>query len=326
MVMRAVICRQFGDPSTLKVEHAAPPAMREGCVRIRIEAAGVNFADTLIVQGRYQVKPDFPFIPGLEVAGTVVEVGAGVERFKPGDRVMAIPGLGGLAEEVVCPAQVVYAIDERISWADAACFPIVYGTAYGSLVWRARLEPEETVLVLGAAGGMGSAAVQVARAAGAQVIAAVGGREKARKAEAYGAHHVIDYTVEDTRQQIKLLTNGRGVDVVVDPVGGAMFDTALRCAGWEGRIVSLGFASGTIPQAPVNILLVKNVTLIGFFWGEYRQRYPERVREAYRDMLGWWRDDKIRPDVSRTFDLDDAGAALGMLSQRRTTGKIAVVT
>jgi NADPH2:quinone reductase len=325
--MRAVICRQFGDPSTaLKVEHAAPPEMREGCVRIQVEAAGVNFADTLMVQGRYQVKPEFPFIPGLEVAGTVIEVGRGVEQFKPGDRVMAIPGLGGLAEEVVCPTQVVYAIDERVSWADAACFPIVYGTAYGSLVWRARLEPEETVLVLGAAGGMGSAAVQVARAAGAQVIAAVGSREKARKAEAYGAHHVIDYSVEDTRQQIKLLTNGRGVDVVVDPVGGAMFDTALRCAGWEGRIVSLGFASGTIPQAPVNILLVKNVTLIGFFWGEYRQRYPERVREAYRDMLGWWRDDKIRPDVSRTFDLDEAGAALGLLSQRRTTGKIAVVT
>jgi len=325
--MRAVICRQFGDPSTaLKVEQAAPPEMREGCVRIRIEAAGVNFADSLMVQGRYQVKPEFPFIPGLEVAGTVIEVGKGVEQFKPGDRVMAIPGLGGLAEEVVCPAQVVYAIDDCISWADAACFPIVYGTAYGSLLWRARVEPDETVLVLGAAGGMGSAAVQVARAAGAQVIAAVGGREKARKAEAYGAHHVIDYSVEDTHQQIKLLTNGRGVDVVVDPVGGAMFDTALRCAGWEGRIVSLGFASGTIPQAPVNILLVKNVTLIGFFWGEYRQRYPERVREAYRDMLGWWRDDKIRPDVSRTFDLDDAGAALGLLSQRRTTGKIAVVT
>jgi NADPH2:quinone reductase len=324
--MRAVICRQFGDPSTLKVEQAAPPEMREGCVRIRIEAAGVNFADTLIVQGRYQVKPNFPFIPGLEVAGTVIEAGPGVTQFAPGDRVMAIPGLGGLAEEVVCPAQVVYPIDERISWADAACFPVVYGTAYGSLIWRARLEAEETVLVLGASGGMGSAAIQVARAAGAHVIAVVGGREKARKAEAYGAHHVIDHTAEDTRQQIKLLTNGRGVDVVVDPVGGAMFETALRCIGWEGRIISVGFASGDIPQAPVNILLVKNVTLIGFFWGEYRQRYPERVREAYRDMLGWWRDDKIRPDVSRTFDLDEAGVALGMLSQRRTTGKIAVVT
>jgi NADPH2:quinone reductase len=324
--MRAVICRQFGDPSTLKVEQAAAPEMREGCVRIRIEAAGVNFADTLIVQGRYQVKPDFPFIPGLEVAGTVTEVGPGVTRFRPGDRVMAIPGLGGLAEEVVCPAQVVYEIDDRIAFADAACFPVVYGTAYGSLIWRARLAPEETVLVLGAAGGMGSAAVQVARAAGAYVIAGVGGREKARKAESYGAHHVIDYSVEDTRQQIKRLTNGRGVDVVVDPVGGAMFDTALRCVGWEGRIVSLGFASGTIPQAPVNILLVKNVTLIGFFWGEYRQRYPERVREAYRDMLGWWRDDKIRPDVSRTFGLAEAGVALGLLSQRQTTGKVAVLT
>jgi len=323
--MRAIICRQFADPSSLKVEEAAAPEMRDGCVRTRIEAAGVNFADTLMVQGRYQVKPEFPFIPGLEVAGTVTEVGPGVTQFKPGERVMAIPGRGGLAEEVVCPAAVVYPIDDRVGWAAAACFPIVYGTAYGSLVWRARLEPDETVLVLGAAGGMGSAAVQVARAQGARVIAAVSSREKARKAEEYGAHHVIDYSVEDTRQQIKLLTNGRGVDVVVDPVGGAMFDTALRCAGWEGRIVSLGFASGDIPQAPVNILLVKNVSLIGFFWGEYRQRHPERVREAYRDMLGWWRDDKIRPDVSRTFDLDDAGAALGLLTQRRTTGKIAVV-
>jgi NADPH2:quinone reductase len=324
--MRAVICRQFGDPTSLKVEHAAPPAMREGCVRIRVQAAGINFADSLMVQGRYQVKPPFPFIPGLEVAGTVLEVAADVTQVAVGDRVMAIPGLGGLAEEVVCPAQVVYPIDDRLGWTDAACFPIVYGTAYGSLMWRARLEPEETVLVLGAAGGVGSAAVQVARAHGAQVIAAVGSREKARKAEAYGAHHVIDYSVEDTRQQIKRLTNGRGVDVVVDPVGGAMFDTAIRCAGWEGRIVSLGFASGDIPQAPVNLLLVKNLTLIGFFWGEYRQRHPERVRDAYRDMLDWWREDKIRPDVTRTFALDEAGAALGMLSQRSTTGKLAVRT
>jgi NADPH2:quinone reductase len=326
MAMRAVICRQFWDPSTLKVEQAARPVMREGCVRIKIEAAGINFADTLMVQGRYQVKPEFPFTPGLEVAGVVTEVGHGVTRFKPGDRVMAIPGLGGLAEEVVCPAQVTYEIDHSVAWADAACFPIVYGTAYGSLIWRARLEPDETVLVLGAAGGVGSAAVQVARAAGAHVIAAVGGPEKMRKAKAYGAHHVIDYTTEDTRDRIKLLTNGRGVDVVVDPVGGAMFDTAIRCAGWEGRIVSVGFASGTIPQAPVNILMVKNLTLIGFFWGEYRQRYPERVREAYRDMLHWWRDSKLRPDVTRTFDLDDAGAALGLLSERRSTGKIAVLT
>jgi len=324
--MRALVCHQFGEPSTLRVEELPRPAMREGCVRIAVEAAGINFADMLIVQGRYQVKPPFPFVPGLEVAGHVTEVADGVTRFRVGDRVMAIPGLGGLAEEVVCPADVTYDIDDQADWPHAACFPIVYGTAYGSLLWRARLAPDETVLILGAAGGLGSAAVQVARAAGAKVIAAAGGPEKVRKAESYGAHHVIDYTACDLKQEIRRLTNGRGVDVVVDPVGGEMFDVALRSASWEGRIVSVGFASGVIPQAPVNLLLVKNVTVIGFFWGEYRQRQPDRVRQAYRDMMSWWRDRKVRPDVTRVFDLSQAAGALSLLAERRATGKFAVVT
>lgn len=320
--MRAVICKAFGEPETLSVETIADPVPGDDELRIAVASAGVNFADILMVGGRYQESPEFPFTPGLEVAGTVLECGANVAGLKPGDRVMAGCGHGGFAEQVVVPARDAYRLPEAMAFDIAGGFAVAYGTAYGALVWRARLEAKETLLVLGAAGGVGLTAVEVGKAMGAEVIAAAGGPSKCAIARDHGADHVIDYGAADLRERVREITGGAGCDVIFDPVGGDMFDTAVRCLAWEGRLLVIGFASGRIPSAPANILLLKNCGVLGFYWGAYRRREPERFRAAFERLFAWYDEGLLTPLVSQTLPLDRAGEALCALRDRRATGKV----
>ncbi len=320
--MRAALCKAFGGPETLTVEEIAEPVPGDGEIRIAVAAAGVNFADILMVGGGYQENPEFPFTPGLESAGTVLDCGARVAGFAPGDRVMAGCGNGGFAEQAVIAAGDAYLLPEAMAFDIAGGFPVAYGTAYGALNWRAGLKPGETLLVLGAAGGVGLTAVEVGKAMGATVIAAAGGPEKGALARHHGADHVIDYREQDLRGRVREITEGAGCDVIFDPVGGDIFDTALRCLAWEGRLMVIGFASGRIPAAPANILLVKNCGVLGFYWGAYRRREPGRLRAAFEQLFAWYGEGRLNPHVSRTLPLDRVGEALCLLRDRRATGKV----
>jgi len=320
--MRTVLCKEFGGPEKLVVEDVPSPPIKEGSVRIAVHAAGINFADLLLISGQYQEKPAFPFTPGMEDAGAIAEIGSGVSGFKPGDRVMALTGTGGYAEEIVVDANRVYKIPGKMDFPSAAGFPVVYGTSHGAFDWRAHLSAGEWLLVHGAAGGVGLTAVEIGKVMGAKVIACAGSAEKLEIARQYGADHLIDYSREDIRERVKAITGGRGVDVVYDPVGGDAFDASLRSIAWGGRIVVIGFASGKIAQIPANIVLVKNIDIIGFYWGSYQARKPELLRESYAKLLGWFEQGKLKPHVSAQFDLKDVAPALELLRQRKSTGKV----
>lgn len=320
--MRAVICPSLGDETGLRTEEVAPPAMIAGGVRIAIAAAGVNFADGLVIAGRYQEKLEPPFIPGFEVAGTVIETAPDVTGFTAGDRVMAVVDSGGFAEQVVARATDTHRLPDRMDWATAAGFPIVYGTSHHSLAARAALKAGETLLVLGAAGGVGLTAVEIGRALGATVIASAGGPAKTEVARAHGAHAVIDYREEPLRDRVKALTGGKGADVVYDPVGGDLFDQALRSLAPAGRLLAIGFASGAIPQIPANILLVKNLSVIGYHWGAYRRLDPAGLADSFRQLLGWFDQGLLSPIVSWTLPLDRAAEAIGLLKSRQASGKL----
>jgi NADPH2:quinone reductase len=324
--MRAVLCREWGKPGSLVVGETPEPALEEGGVRIAVKAAGVNFGDILMVAGTYQTKPDFPFSPGLEVAGEVLECAAGVNRVRPGDRVMAMVGHGGFAEQVVAPAQAVYEMPRSMDFVTAAAFPVAYGTSHLGLREKVRLQAGETVLVHGAAGGVGLTAVEIAKQLGATVIATAGGAEKLAVAAEYGADHLIDYRNEDIRERVKALTGGRGADVVYDPVGGSAFDASLRCVVPGGRLLIVGFASGTVPQIPANLLLVKNLTVIGYYWGAHRTLAPDLIEGSFAELFDWYAEGRLKPRVSHTFDLADAGLALETLRTRRSTGKVVLTT
>lgn len=329
--MRAVICRAWGGPESLKVEEVAPPAPGPDQVLIEVAAAGVNFADTLMIAGKYQEKPAFPFSPGLEIAGSVRAIGAKVSGLEPGQRVMALTDWGGYAEMALARAGDVYPIPaaltpERFGWAEAGGFPITYGTAHGALRWHADLQPGEVLLVHGAAGGVGLAAVEIGKAIGATVIATAGGAEKLAVAKAHGADHLIDYRGEDIRDRVKQITGGKGADVVFDPVGGDVFDASLRCIAWSGRLLVIGFAAGRVPQIPANILLVKNVAVMGVYWGSYRKHAPERLSEEFRELFGWVEAGLLKPHVSHKLDLTRAAEAMALLLERRSTGKVVLTT
>jgi len=324
--MRAVLCKEWGGPEKLVVENVASLAMKEGSVRIAVEAAGINFADLLLVSGQYQEKPPLPFTPGMEAAGTVSEIGAGASGFSVGDRVMALTGTAAFAEEVVVDAGRVYKISKAMDCATAAAFPVTYGTSHGALDWRAHLKAGEWLLIHGAAGGVGLTAVEIGKVMGAKVIACAGGPEKLEIARQHGADHLIDYSREDIRERVKAITGGRGADVVYDPVGGDAFDASLRSIAWGGRIVVIGFASGRIPQAPANILLVKNIDVIGFYWGSYQGRRPELLRDSYAQLLRWFEEGKVRPHISAKLDLNDVARAMDLLRQRKSTGKVVLTT
>jgi len=320
--MRAVLCKEWGGPEKLVVEDVPPQAMRAGAVRVAVRAAGLNFLDLLLIAGQYQEKPPLPFTPGAEAAGVVTEVGSGVSGVKSGDRVMVMAGLGAFAEEIVVDAARMMPIPAKMDFAAAAGFPIAYGTSYGALDWRARLQPGEWLLVYGAAGGVGLTALEVGKALGARVIACAGGAEKLAVAKEHGADHLIDYAREDIRERVKEITGGGGADVIYDPVGGDAFDAALRSIAWEGRILIIGFASGRIPQIPANIALVKNISLIGFYWGSYQSRRPAVLQQTFAQLFSWFEGGKLRPHVSQRFDLKDVASALQMMRQRKSTGKV----
>ncbi len=324
--MRAVLCHRWCDPEDLTVEEIEAPQPGPGEVAIAVAAAGVNFADSLIIAGKYQEKPPLPFSPGMEIAGRVTSVGDGVTRVVEGDRVLALPMGGGFVEAAAVPEADVFKIPDSMDFVTAAGFPITYGTAHGALNWRAAMRSGETLLVHGAAGGVGLAAVEVGKAMGATVIATAGGAEKLAVAEAHGADHLVDYKTQDIRDTVKGLTDGRGVDVVFDPVGGDVFDASLRCVAWGARLVVIGFAGGRVPQIPANILLVKNLAAMGLYWGSYRHHAPDLMKQEFEDLFGWFEAGRLKPHVSHQLDLEDAAEALTLLTSRRSTGKVVLTT
>ncbi|MDJ0937604.1 MAG: NADPH:quinone oxidoreductase family protein [Kiloniellales bacterium] len=324
--MRAVVCRELSGPQSLSVEELPDPQPGPGEVAIAVAAAGVNFADTLMVTGKYQEKPELPFTPGLELAGTVTALGPGVTGVATGDRVIGLVDRGAFAEVALVRADEVYPIPDSMDFDIAAGFPITYGTAHGALVWRADLKQGETLLVHGAAGGVGLAAVEVGKALGAEVIATAGGAEKLEIARAHGADQLIDYRSEDIRERVKALTGGRGADVVFDPVGGEVFMASLRAVAWGGRLLVIGFAAGKVPEIPANLLLVKNLAVLGLYWGAYRQKGPDLLRAQFETLTRWHAEGRLEPLVSHRLDLAEAAEALDLLLTRKATGKVVLTT
>jgi len=320
--MKAVLCKEFGGPDKLVVEDIASPTPGDGEVLLRVHACGVNFGDTLIIQGSYQVKPELPFSPGMECAGEIASVGAGVENYKVGDRVLAMTGHGGFAQEVLVNAKLLLPMPDAMSYEHAAAFPVAYGTSHVGLDYRAQLKEGETLLVLGAAGGVGLTAVEIGKAMGATVVAAASSAEKLAVCKQYGADHLIDYSTEDIRDRMKEITGGKGADVIYDPVGGDAFDAAMRSIAWEGRLVVIGFASGRVPEAKANIVLVKNISVVGFYWGSYNMKKPAVVMQSMQTLMTWYSEGKIKPHVSHTLPMEQAGDALQMMIDRKSTGKV----
>jgi len=323
--MKALICRAFGPPRDLRVEDVPEPKPASRGVRIAVAAAGLNFPDVLMVQGLYQVKPPFPFSPGAEVSGTVIETGADVRTVRPGDRVAAFVSYGGFAQEVAAAEANVFKLPAGIDMTVAAGFGLTYGTAYHALHDRGHLAAGETLLVTGAGGGVGLAAVELGVAAGARVIAAASSREKLDAARAAGAHECIDYTEVPLRERVEALTDRRGPDVVFDPVGGDVFDACLRCVAWGGRLLIIGFASGRIPDIPANRLLLRGCDAVGVFWGSFATRDAARNQANFAELFAMYAAGTIRPTVHATFDLDDAVDAIEAMRERRLVGK-AVIT
>ena len=322
--MKAIQCVQWGGPEKLQLSECPLPAPAAGEVRIRVDAAGVNFPDALIIQKKYQLQPPLPFTPGTEVAGTVDAVGEGVGRLKAGDRVVAFVGIGGFAE-YVCAAQAQVApLPPGVDAAVAAGFTLTYATSQHALVERGQLKAGETLLVLGAGGGVGLAAVELGKLAGARVIAAASSPEKLDAARRAGADELIDYSQADLREAVKVMTDGRGVDVVYDPVGGQYTAAALRTLGWRGRLLVIGFAAGDIPQIPANLLLLKEVSAVGVYWGEFAKRDPSGNRRLLAQLSGWLAEGRLRPLVSREYPLAETPQALQDLLARRAVGKLVI--
>jgi NADPH2:quinone reductase len=325
--MKAIRCRAWGAPDTLRLEEAERPNLQPHQVRIRVRAAGVNFADTLMVGGSYQVKPPFPFTPGLEAAGEVVEAGAAVDNLRAGQRVLAVlRSGGGYAEEIVLDAAAVVPIPTTMDFDTAAAFPVAYGTSHFALTHRGHMQAGETLLVLGAAGGVGLTAVEIGKAMGARVIAAAGGAEKLEVARSRGADELIDYRTESIRDRVRALTDGKGADVVYDPVGGDAFDQALRAVNWEARMLVIGFAGGRIQAVPANLILVKNISVIGVVWGAQAERDPVLISRNLAELLRWWEAGRLKPLVAEVFPLAEAGAAMNALLSRQYAGKIVLET
>jgi NADPH2:quinone reductase len=322
--MRAIVVDRFMEPRELRVSEIPAPTVRPGCLELEVRAAGCNFFDILMVQGKYQVKPPFPFVPGAEVAGVVRAVGEGVTGFAPGDRVLASAGLGGFAEIAVVPAAGAYPMPAAMSFAEGAALPIIYPTSYAGLVFRAHLQPKETLLVHAAAGGVGIAAVQIGKALGARVIATAGGAEKLEIARANGADECIDYAKEDFVARVMELTGGRGADVIYDSVGGDTFDKSLKCIAWNGRLLVIGFASGRIPEVKANRILLKNISIVGLHWGAHVQHEPARIPETFRALFELYRAGRIRPVIFETYPLEQVAVALEALGSRKTWGKVIV--
>lgn len=322
--MRAVVVERWQEPDRLSVSEIEEPEVRPGTLKVEVRAAGCNFFDILMVQGNYQVKPAFPFVPGAEVAGVVREVGEGVGNFAVGDRVFGTPGLGGFAELAVMPAFGAYRLPEGMSFEEGAALPIIYPTSYAGLVHRAGLQSGEDLLVHAAAGGVGIAAVQIGKALGARVIATAGGAEKCRVALEQGADDAIDYASEDFVAKVMELTGGKGADVIYDSVGGDVFDKSLKCIAWNGRLLVIGFASGTIPSVKANRILLKNIAVVGLHWGAHAAKEPQKIPQVFEALIRLYEEGRIRPVIYKSYSLEELPEALAALGGRRTYGKVVV--
>lgn len=320
--MKTVVCKAWGPPESLVVEDIPGLVAAPGKVVIGVRAASVGFPDTLIIQNKYQTQPELPFTPGSEVAGVVKAVGSGVEGWKAGDRVYAQTGYGGYAEEVLTEPDRLLAIPDAMDFASAASLGSAYGTAYYALTERGNLRSGETLLVLGAAGGVGLAAVEIGKALGAKVIACASSEDKLAVCRQHGADETIDYATEDLRARVKAITKGNGLDVVIDPVGGRYSELALRDMAWGGRLLVIGFTAGEIPKVALNLPLIKGCSVIGVWWGGLSRRDPARRREIVAELGRWFNAGKIKPHVSATFPLERAADALNALIQRKAAGRV----
>jgi NADPH2:quinone reductase len=322
--MRAVICRAWGEVENLEIGDVSPPMPGRDEVLIDVRATAVNYADALLVAGRYQTKPPLPFSPGLETAGIVAACGAHVTRFKPGDRVMAILPYGGLAERAIAPEAETFTIPDGMSFEEAGAFPIAYISSHVAIRWQGRLEPGETLLVLGAAGGVGLTAVEIGKAMGARVIAGASTAEKLAVARDRGADDAIDYATENLPERVMALTGGKGADVCFDPVGGELFDGALSALGWGGRILLVGFVGG-VPQIPANRLLVKHRAALGSSLRYFRWHAPDKLRRSVDELLRWYGEGKLRPLITHRLPLARTVEAIRLLTDRKAHGKVVVV-
>ncbi|MFA5899927.1 MAG: NADPH:quinone oxidoreductase family protein [Hyphomicrobium sp.] len=321
--MKAALCKSLEGPDALVVEDIAPPEPGPGEVLIAVKAAALNFFDTLITRGKYQAKPALPFSPSAEVAGVVAALGPGVSGgVKAGDRVAAYLGWGGARELAVAKAEAVISIPDGVSDVVAAGVSVTYGTAIHGLKDRANLQPGETVAVLGAAGGAGLAAVEIAKLMGARVIAVASSEEKLAVCRAHGADEAVNYGGADLKQGLRALTGGRGVDVVYDCVGGDSSEAAMRAIAWKGRFLVVGFASGEIPKIPLNLLLLKGCEAVGVFWGEAVKRDPAGHRANMAQVLSWTAEGRLNPRIHATYPLDDVRAALAVIDKRAAVGKV----
>lgn len=323
--MKALVVREYGPIGSHTVEDWPDPEAKPGEVVIKVDAAGLNFPDTLMVKGLYQFKPDPPFIPGSECAGTVLSVGEGVTRFKPGDAVNAVTLTGAFAEQIAVPQEALLPRPDSMSADVGAGFSLIYGTSYYALKQLAQIKPGETLLVLGASGGVGRTAVELGKAMGARVIAAASTDEKLAVAKEAGADELLNYAAENFSARVKELTGGNGADVVYDPVGGDFTEAAVRRTAWAGRYLVVGFAAGDIPSLPLNLVLVKGISLIGVFWGSWIMRDPKASAENFRELMEMHAAGKINPLVSGRYGLSDFADALGQFEARQVTGKIVLV-
>ncbi len=324
MTMKAIQCLQYGLPDSLVLAEVSIPTIKSDEVLIQVKACGVNFPDVLIIQNKYQFKPTLPFSPGGEVSGTISSVGENVKHLKKGDKVVALCGWGGFAEYVAVKANRVFRVPNELDFISAACTLYTYGTSYHALKDRAQIKAGETLLVLGAAGGVGLAAVELAKIMGAIVIAAASSDEKLVVCKEMGAQHVINYSTEDLRARIKEITNDKGVDVIYDPIGGPLAEQALRSIAWRGRYLVVGFASGIIPSFAANLPLLKGASIVGVFWGSFAEREPEQSMQNFLQLLTWIKEGKINQHIHKIYELPDAPKALQDLLDRKVYGKAVV--
>lgn len=322
--MKAILCKEYGPPQSLSLEEVPSPTPKKGEIIVDIKACGVNFPDTLIIQGKYQFKPPMPFSPGSDIAGVVKAVGEDVKRFKVGDEVFGMIPWGGYAEEVAASEKLCFPKLPGMGFPMAASFMMAYGTSYHALKDRAKLQEGETLLVLGAAGGVGLTAVELGKLMGAKVIAAASTDEKLALCQSYGADEVINYSKEDVKQRIKELTNGKGVDVVYDPVGGDYSEAALRGMAWEGRFLVVGFAAGDIPRIPLNLPLLKGCQIVGVFWGSFAMKFPADNLANTQQLIQWYLAGTIKPHIDKIYPLADVPQALQDMMDRKVKGKVVI--
>ena len=322
--MKAIVCNQFGLPNTLGYTDVETPQPKEGEVLISVKACSVNFPDTLIIQGKYQFRPAFPFSPGSDIAGIVEKLGENVQHLKVGDTVVGFVPFGGFAEKAIVKAKDCFPKPKGMSMVHASAFLLAYGTSYHALKDRANLQKGETILILGASGGVGLTALELAKLMGAKVIAAASTNEKLELCKQFGADEVINYTTESLKDRVKEITNGKGVDVIYDPVGGHFSELALRAIAWKGRHLVIGFANGEIPKIPINLTLLKGASIVGVFWGVFAQKEPKKSLENIQQLLTWFVKGELKPHIDKVYALQNAPKALEDMMQRKTKGKIVI--